>query len=88
MLKLNIETRGGAYNFRSLIKNCMRSQRPIGRIKQGVCGKIIHRPEPFVLEDSPQSFGDVQKRTIWRKKEEEQSTFLPYRGNFLISFDL
>lgn len=62
------------------ISNC--NQRPIGRIKQGVCGKIIHRSEPFALEDSPQSFGDVQKRTVLRKKEEKQSAFLTYQSKF------
>lgn len=67
--------------FRS---NC--SQRPIGRIKQGVCGKIIHRSEPFALEDSPQSFRDVQMRTIWRKKEKKQSAFLPYWAKFPYEF--
>ncbi len=57
-------------------------QRTIGCVKQGVCGKIIHRSEPFALEDSPQRLRDIQMGTIWWKKEEEQSTLLPYRAKF------
>ena len=59
------------------------SQSTIGCVKQGVCGKIIHRPEPFALEDSPQSLRDIQMRTVWRKKEKEQTSLLPYRTKFL-----
>ena len=46
-------------------------QSSIGCVKQGVCGKIIHRSEPFALEDSPECPGDVEMRGIWRDKEEE-----------------
>ena len=59
------------------------SQSTIGCVKQGVCGKIIHRSEPFALEDSPQSLRDIQMRTVWRKKEEEQASLFPYRAKFL-----
>ena len=59
------------------------SQSTIGCVKQGVCGKIIHRSEPFTLEDSPQSLRDIQMRTVWRKKEEEQTPLFPYRAKFL-----
>ena len=59
------------------------SQSTIGCVKQGVCGKIIHRSEPFALEDSPQSLSDIQMRTVWRKKEEKQPPRLPYRTKFL-----
>ena len=58
------------------------SQSSICRIKQGVCGDIIHRPEPFSLEDSPQRLCDVKMRTVWRKKEKEQAALLPYRAKF------
>ena len=58
------------------------SQSSICRIKQGVCGDIIHRPEPFSLEDSPQRLCDVKMRTVWRKKEKEQAAPLPYRTKF------
>lgn len=71
MGKINIELRSKS------------SQSSIGCIKQGVCGKIIHRSKPFALEDSPQSLRDIQMRTIWRKKEEEQTPLLPYRTKFL-----
>ena len=58
------------------------SQSSICRIKQGVCGDIIHGPEPFALEDSPQRLCDVKMRTVWRKKEKEQAALLPYRTKF------
>lgn len=61
-------------------------QSPIGCVQQGVCGKIIHRSEPFALEDSPQRLCDIQMRTIRREKEEEQATLLPYRTKFLHEF--
>lgn len=59
-----------------------RSQSSIGCIKQGVCGSIIHRSDPFALEDSPQSLCYIEMRTVWRKKEDEQATFLPYWPQF------
>lgn len=58
------------------------SQSSIGRIEQGVCGAIIHRPEPFALEDSPQCLCYIQMWTVWRKKEEKQTALLPYRPKF------
>ena len=58
------------------------SQCSIGRIEQGFCGNIIHRSEPFSLEDSPQCLCDIQMWTIWRKEKEEQSSLLPYRAKF------
>ena len=39
-------------------------QGTIGRVKQGICGKIIHRSEPFALEDSPQSLCDIQQTLL------------------------
>ena len=58
------------------------SQSSICRIKQRVCRDIIHWPEPFALEDSPQRLCDVKMRTVWRKKEKEQAALLPYRTKF------
>ena len=58
------------------------SQSSIGRIEQGVCGAIIHSPEPFALEDSPQCLCYIQMWTVWRKKEEKQTALLPYRPKF------
>ena len=57
-------------------------QSSICRIKQRVCRDIIHGPEPFALEDSPQRLCDVKMRTVWRKKEKEQAALLPYRTKF------
>lgn len=62
------------------------SQCSIGRIEQGICGKIIHRSEPFALEYSPQCFCNIQMWTIWRKEKEKQTTLLPYRTKFLHEF--
>lgn len=59
-----------------------RTQCSIGRIEQRVCGNIIHRSEPFALEDSPQCLCDIQMWAIWRKEQEEQSSLLPYRAKF------
>ena len=59
------------------------SQSTIGCVKQGICGKIIHRSEPLALKDSPQSLSDIQMRTVWRKKEDEQASLFPYRAKFL-----
>ena len=58
------------------------SQSSICRIKQGVCGDIIHRLEPFALEDSLQRLCYDKMRAVWRKKEKEQAALLPYRTKF------
>lgn len=55
------------------------SERTVGCIKEGICGAIIHRSEPFALEDSPKSLSDIQMWTIWRQKKEKQAALLPYR---------
>ena len=70
----------GKIYIQARFKSC---QSTIGSIKQGICGKIIHRSEPFALEDSPQGLSDIQMRTVWRKKEEKQTPLLPYRTKFL-----
>lgn len=54
-----------------------RSQSSVGCIQQGIRGDIIHGSDPFALEDSPQCLSYIQMRTVRRKKEEEQSAFLP-----------
>ena len=56
------------------------SERTIGCIKEGICGAIIHRSEPFALEDSPESLGDIQMWTIGRQGKEKLATFYPYRS--------
>ena len=53
-------------------------QRSVSGIEQGICGNIIHRSEPFALEYPPQSFGNIQMRTVRRQEEEKKSTLLPY----------
>lgn len=58
------------------------SQRTVGCIEKGICGAVIHRPEPFALEYSPERFGYIQMWTVWRQEKEKQSTFLPYRTEF------
>ena len=56
-----------------------RSQRTVGCIEQGICGTIIRRSEPFALEDSPKSLGNIQMWTVRWEEKEIQSTLLPYR---------
>ena len=43
-------------------------QSTIGCVKKGVCGKIIHRPEPFAVEDAPHSLSYIQVWAVWRKR--------------------
>ena len=58
------------------------SQRTVSCIEKGICGAVIHRSEPFALENSPKRFGYIQMWTVWRQEKEKQSTFLPYRTEF------
>lgn len=58
------------------------SERTVGSIKEGICGAVIHRSEPFAFEDSPERLSNIQMWTIWRQEKEKQSTFLPYRTEF------
>lgn len=58
------------------------SERTVGCIEKGICGAVIHRSEPFALEDSPKRLSNIQMWTIWRQEKEKQSTFLPYRTEF------
>ena len=39
--------------------------------------------EPSAIEDSLQSLRNIQMRTVWRKKEKEETSLLPYRTKFL-----
>jgi len=57
-------------------------QRPVDRIEKCVFGNIILRSNPFTLQDSPKSFGNVQLGRIWRKIEQEQSALLPKTAQF------
>ena len=59
-----------------------RRQCTVGCIKQGICGAIIRRSEPFALEDSPERLGDIQMWTIRWEEKEIQPTFLPYWTEF------
>lgn len=59
------------------------SERTVGCIKEGICGDIIHRSEPFALEDSPKRLSNIQMRTIWWQEKEKQATLFPYRTKFL-----
>ena len=56
------------------------SERTVGCIEEGICGGIIHRSEPFALEDSPESLSNIQMRTIWWQEKEKQAALFPYRS--------
>ena len=55
--------------------NCRQS--PVGGIKQGLCGHIVRRSEPFAFEYAPQCFRNVQMRGVWGQEEKEQSSLFP-----------
>ena len=59
------------------------SERTVGCIKEGICGAVIRRSEPFALEDSPEGLSNIQMRTVWRQEKEKQATLFPYRTKFL-----
>ena len=52
-------------------------QGSVGGIEQGVCVEIIHRSEPFSLEDAPKSLGNIKMWVIRREKEKEPPLLLP-----------
>ena len=52
-------------------------QGSVGGIEQGVCVEIIHRSEPFSLEDVPKSLGNIKMWVIRREKEKEPPLLLP-----------
>lgn len=52
-------------------------QRSVDGIEKCVFRYIILRSDPFTLEDSPKSFGNVQLGRIWWKIEQKQSSSLP-----------
>lgn len=62
------------------------SERSVGGVKQGVCGCIIRRAEPFAFEYSPQCLCYIQMRTVRRQEKEVKTTFLPYRSEFRNEF--
>ena len=60
--------------FRS---NCRQSS--VGDIKQGICGHIVRRAEPFAFKNAPQCFRNVQMRGVWGQEEKEQPSLFPNR---------
>ena len=50
-------------------------QGSVGGIEQGVCIEIIHRSEPFPLEDAPKSLGNIKLWAIRRKKKRNSPRF-------------
>lgn len=62
------------------------SQRSVCSVRQGVCGHIVRRAEPFAFEYSPQSFGYIQMRTVRRQEKEEKTSFLPDGPEFRNEF--
>ena len=57
-------------------------QGSVGCIEQGVCVEIIHKSEPFPLEDAPKSLGNIKMWAIRREKDKEQPSLLPYGTKF------
>lgn len=57
-------------------------QGSVGGIEQGICGEIIHRSEPFPLEDAPKGLGNIKMWAIRREKEKEQPSLLPCGTKF------
>lgn len=60
--------------------NCR--QRPIGGVEVIVCTHIVQRSDPFSLQYSPESLGNIQVWRIRRQIEKEQASFLPGRPQF------
>src|SRR5215510_3996334 len=54
-------------------------------IKEFILFKIIFWIEPFFFQFSPKRFGNIKLWTIGRKKEQEQSSFLPIGYSLLDS---
>lgn len=63
-----------------------RCQRSIRSVKQGICGDIIRRSEPFAFEYAPKSFRNVQMWRIWRQEEKKQSPCFPNRSEVFHEF--
>lgn len=68
MYKINMQ-------FRSECRQCS-----VCGIKQGICGNIIRRSDPFALEYTPKSLCNIQMRTVRRQEKEKKTAFLPYRS--------
>lgn len=54
------------------------SQGSVDCLEEGVCGLVVQRAYPFALEDTPQGFGEVEVRRVWREEKKEEPPFLPY----------
>lgn len=63
-----------------------RCQSSIRSVKQGICGDIIRRSEPFAFEYAPKSFRNVQMWRIWRQEEKKQSPCFPNRSEVFHEF--
>lgn len=58
-------------------------QCPVGSIKQRVGRCVVDWSEPFSLEHSPKSLGNVKVWRIWREVEQEKTSLFPYWTKFL-----
>lgn len=57
------------------------SQRPVCCVEESICTGVVLSPEPFSFHHSPQGFGNVQMRGIWRDVKQEESPFFPNRAH-------
>ena len=55
----------------------------VGGIKERICTRVILRPYPFSLQDSPKRFCNVQMWGIWWKEKQKKFSVFPYRSEFL-----
>ena len=58
-------------------------QWPVGGIEKHVCTFIVLWPYPLPFQYSPERFGNVQMRGVWRKEENKEASLLPYWPEFL-----
>ena len=58
-------------------------QGSVGCVQQGICGKVIRRPEPFAPEYSPKCLCKIEMRAVWWEKEEKQSSLFPNGSKLL-----
>lgn len=54
-------------------------QIPISCIEGCIGRDVVAWLNAFAFHDAPECFGDVELWRVWRKKEDKQSPFLPYR---------
>ena len=64
------------------------SQDILDGAEQCLFGEIVLRFNPFPFENTPESFGQIQMRRIWRKIEYVESSVLPFLKPFLDFFAL